>query len=116
MKIDNYFISAENFDEVKYFYAEVLKFPVKFDFPDMGMVAYRIGNDEPAIIIKDRRVFLDAKSAVWIEVEDVRDTYDRLKSSGVKFLTEPFKIHTGWAVEFDDPAGNRMGFTDYKEG
>jgi hypothetical protein len=29
------------------------------------------------------------------------------------FLSEPFKIKTGMAVEFEDPFGNRLGITDY---
>ena len=28
-------------------------------------------------------------------------------------LSEPFKIGTGNAVEFEDPFGNRLGVTDY---
>ena len=31
----------------------------------------------------------------------------------IKFLSEPFKIGTGNAVEFEDPFGNRLGVTDY---
>ena len=30
---------------------------------------------------------------------------------GIKFLSEPFKIGTGNAVEFEDPFGNRLGVT-----
>lgn len=36
------------------------------------------------------------------------------KARGIKFLSEPFRIRTGWAVVFNDPSGNRLGFTDYK--
>ena len=35
--------------------------------------------------------------------------------SDIKFLTEPFPIRTGNAVEFEDPFGNRFGITDYKK-
>jgi predicted enzyme related to lactoylglutathione lyase len=48
-----------------------------------------------------------------MEVENVTDTYNRLKQKGVVFLSEPFKIRTGWAVEFKDPSGNQLGITDY---
>jgi len=29
-------------------------------------------------------------------------------------LSPPFSIRTGWAIEFLDPSGNVLGFTDYK--
>ena len=34
-------------------------------------------------------------------------------AKGVEFLSPPFRIRTGNAVEFDDPFGNRLGITDY---
>lgn len=114
MKTDNYFVPATRFEEAKHFYGELLGLPVKFDFSAMGMIAYRIGDDEPALIIKDLSKFPDAKAALWIEVEDVQTEYERLKGLCVSFLSEPFRIKTGWAVEFEDPSGNRMGLTDYK--
>jgi predicted enzyme related to lactoylglutathione lyase len=79
----------------------------------MGMVAYKVGNEEPAIILKDKSKFPNVKPTIWIEVENAKRTYEELKEKGVKFLSEPFKIMTGWAVEFIDPSGNQLGFTDY---
>ena len=114
MKTDNYFFPANDFEAIKRFYADVLGLAVKFDFSSMGMVAYRIGDDEPALILKDTSRFPDAKPALWIEVEDVAAQYTKMKERGVRFLSEPFQIKTGWAVEFEDPSGNRLGITDYK--
>ena len=114
MKTDNYFFPANAFEATKRFYADVLGLAVKFDFSSMGMVAYRIGDDEPALILKDTSRFPDAKPALWIEVEDVAAQYAKMKERGVRFLSEPFQIKTGWAVEFEDPSGNRLGITDYK--
>ena len=114
MKTDNYFFPAKDFEATKHFYADVLGLAVKFDFSSMGMVAYRIGDDEPALILKDTSRFPDAKPALWIEVEDVAAQYAKMKERGVRFLSEPFQIKTGWAVEFEDPSGNRLGITDYK--
>jgi predicted enzyme related to lactoylglutathione lyase len=45
----------------------------------------------------------------------VQVEYEHLKAKGLKFLSEPFAIHTGMAVEFDDPFGNRLGLTDYSK-
>lgn len=114
MKTDNYFFPTNDFEATKRFYADVLGLAVKFDFSSMGMVAYRIGDDEPALILKDTSRFPDAKPALWIEVEDVAAQYAKMKERGVRFLSEPFQIKTGWAVEFEDPSGNRLGITDYK--
>ena len=114
MKTDNCFFPANDFEATKRFYADVLDLAVKFDFSSMGMVAYRIGDDEPALILKDTSRFPDAKPALWIEVEDVAAQYAKMKERGVRFLSEPFQIKTGWAVEFEDPSGNRLGITDYK--
>ena len=87
---DNYFLPVDNMEEAKRYYEEILGLKKKFDFSDKGMVAYNIGNEEPAIILKEEML-----------------------NNGIKFLSEPFKIGTGNAVEFEDPFGNRLGVTDY---
>lgn len=112
-KYDNFFLPAGDIEESRRFYADILGLDVKFDFPDMGMTAYSVGEEEPAIILKDTSKCPDAAPAIWFEVDDVRTCYQKLKGRGVRFLSGPFKIKTGWAVEFLDPAGNRLGITDY---
>lgn len=111
---DNLFLPADNLQESIRFYTDILGLPVKFNFEAQGMVAFNVGSEEPAIIIKDRKKFPEARPCIWIEVDDVKATYELLKSKGVKFCSEPFRIRTGWAVEFDDPSGNRLGFADYR--
>jgi predicted enzyme related to lactoylglutathione lyase len=46
-------------------------------------------------------------------VEDVETEYKRLMEKGVTFLSTPYKIGTGNAVEFEDLFGNRFGIADY---
>lgn len=77
------------------------------------MAAFNIGNEEPAIILKDESIFKNMKPTIWFEVENVETEYNQLKGRGVRFLSEPFEIMTGMAVEFEDPFGNRLGITDY---
>ncbi len=89
--------------------------PVKFDFSESGMVAFRVGEEEAAIILKERNKFPNMTPAVWIEVDDVQAKYAALQGRNIRFLSEPFRIRTGWAVEFFDPSGNRLGFVDYRE-
>lgn len=110
---DNFFLPVEDMAQAKAFYGEILGLETKFEFPDSGMAAYRVGQEEPAIILKDRKKFPDAKPTIWFEVEDVRAAYRQLRKKGLVFLSEPFQIRTGWAAEFEDPFGNRLGITDY---
>ena len=114
MNYDNFFLPAENFDESKRFFAEVLNLKIKFDFSEMGMIAFSVGDEEPAIILKDKTKFPNTKPTIWLEVDDVKQIYDELQEKGVSFLSPPFPIRTGWAIEFLDPSGNVLGFTDYK--
>lgn len=111
---DNYFLPVDNLTVAKEFY-EKIGLIQKFDFSDMGMAAYKVGQDEPAIILKDRHRFPDTKPTVWFVVDDVEAEYTQLSEKGVQFLAEPFQIHTGMAAEFEDPFGNRLGITDYKK-
>jgi predicted enzyme related to lactoylglutathione lyase len=111
--VDNWFLPADDLPASMAFY-RMLGLSLKFDFSGMGMAAFRAGEGEPAIILKDRGKFPDAKPAVWFVVDDVRAEYDRLAKLGVRFLSEPFKIRTGTAAEFEDPSGNRLGITDYE--
>ena len=41
--------------------------------------------------------------------------YKEMREKGIAFLSETFKIKTGYAVEFEDPFGNRLGITDYNK-
>lgn len=110
---DNFFLPSNDLKKGKSFYQDLLGMPVKFDFPDMCMVAFKVGDSEPAIILKDTGRFPDAKPTIWFVVENVQKEYQRLKAKGLNFLSEPFEIHTGMSVEFEDPFGNRLGLTDY---
>lgn len=110
---DNFFFGVENLAESRKFYEKTLGLSLKFDFADKGMVAFNVGDEEPAIILKDLKDFPEVKPTIWFVVDNVEVEYQRLKEKGVKFLSEPFEILTGMAVEFEDPSGNRLGITDY---
>jgi predicted enzyme related to lactoylglutathione lyase len=112
---DNFFLPSGDLKKGKEFYQDLLGLPVKFDFSNIGMIAFRVGDNEPAIILKDTSKFPEAKPTIWFVVDSVQDEYGRLKAKGLKFPSEPFPIHTGMAVEFEDPYGNRLGLTDYSK-
>lgn len=109
---DNYFLPADNLEKAKFFYENQLGLDVKFDFSDKGMIAFKVGNNEPAIIINAMK---NARPAIWFTVEEVRNAYEELKQKGISFISEPYEIMTGLAVEFTDPFSNRLGLTDYSK-
>jgi predicted enzyme related to lactoylglutathione lyase len=112
---DNFFLPSDDLKKGKEFYQDLLGLPVKFDFSNMGMIAFKVGDNEPAIILKDTSKFQGNKPTIWFVVNNVQEEYKLLKVKGVKFLSEPFQIQTGLAVEFEDPFGNRLGLTDYSK-
>ena len=115
MRYDNFFLPVDNMEKAVDYYENVLGLKLKFKFSDKGMVAYNVGDEEPAIILKDKKIFKDMKPAIWFVVDDVKKEYEKMKEKGIKFISEPFEIGTGTSAEFEDPFGNRFGITDYKE-
>ncbi|CAM4226677.1 VOC family protein [Paenibacillus macerans] len=110
---DNFFLPVGDLKQAGYYYGQMLGLDVKFDFSAKGMLAYRIGREEPAVILRDTSHFPIAQPAIWFLVDDARRKYNELREKGVAFNSEPFAIATGTAVEFEDPFGNRLGITDY---
>ncbi|MNJ96346.1 Glyoxalase-like domain protein [compost metagenome] len=109
---DNFFLPAQELERAREFYGNQLGLETKFDFSDKGMIAFKIGNNEPAIILSTVQ---HTKPTIWFTVADVKATCEYLKEKGVVFLSEPFEIMTGLAVEFNDPFGNKLGITDYSK-
>ncbi|MGE8299306.1 MULTISPECIES: VOC family protein [Sphingobacterium] len=109
---DNFFLPAQDLESAKEFYGNQLGLETKFDFSDKGMIAFKIGKNEPAIILSTVQ---HNKPTIWFTVDDVKTTCEYLKEKGVVFLSEPFEIMTGLAVEFNDPFGNKLGITDYSK-
>lgn len=115
MNYDNFFFGVDNMTEARNYYETTLDLKLKFDFSDKGMLAFNVGAEEPAIILKDKNIFANIKPTIWLEVKNVAEEYEKLEKRGVKFLSKPFRIKTGMAVEFEDPFGNRLGITDYDD-
>lgn len=109
---DNYFLPADNLEMAKRFYQGTLGLDIKFDFSDRGMVAFKVGDSEPAIILRKADT---VKPAILFTVDDVREAYEELNRRGVQFLGEPYEIMTGLCVDFTDPFGNKFGLTDYSK-
>ena len=110
---DNFFIPVDDLEKAKEYYSKVLGLKIKFDFSDKGMIAFNIGNEEPTIILKDKNKFPNVKGTIWFVVDNVDEEYELMKSRGVDFISEPFKIGTGMAAEFKNRFGNCYGIADY---
>ena len=109
---DNFFLPANDLEKGREFYQNVLGLPVKFDFSSYGLLSFRVGDEEAAIILRNHP---NTRPSILFEVDDVNATYAMLKEKGVVFLSEPYEINTGLAAEFEDPFGNRLGITDYSK-
>src|ERR671936_2010857 len=114
--VDNIMLAVGNLEEARSFYESTLGLPVKFAVPQAGVVGYRLGKEEPGLMI---RVQAFAPSPprdtprIWLEVKDARAAAAALRQKGARILGEPMEILTGWAVELADPWGNVLGLTDY---
>lgn len=109
---DNFLLPATDLAEAKEFYQDKLGLAIKFDFSERGMIAFSVGGNGPAIILRKAD---NAKPAILFLVENVPEAYAELKEKGMEFLGEPFEIMTGLSVEFADPFGNRFALTDYSK-
>lgn len=111
--IDNVLFGVGDLTRALEFYRDRLRLPVKFEVERLGIAAFRLGDEEPGLLVRAPEV---TKPRVWLEVADARATFEELGRHGVAALGPPFEVHTGWAFEVTDPWGNVLGFTDYVKG
>jgi len=117
-------------DEALAFYTEKLGLELRDDVtvPEMGNFRWLTvgvpGQDDVAIVLmavpgppvfdEETRAQIKALVAkgvatgLFFSTDDVRATYDQLKSRGVEFQSEPEEQPYGIDVGFRDPSGNQM--------
>src|SRR6266540_2381845 len=91
--IDNVLFDVGDLDGARRFYGELLGLQEKFVFPQVGLVCFRLGDEEPGLLVRGGGAVLG--------------------DAGVDLLDEPRELRTGWVVELSDPWGNVIGLTDY---
>jgi predicted enzyme related to lactoylglutathione lyase len=114
--VDNVLLAVGDFEVALDFYGGRLGLPVRFQLPHMGIASFRLGSEEPGLLVRAGSVHAgEARETprVWLEVRDARAAADHLGERGVTTLGEPFEVATGWTVEIADPWGNVLGLTDY---
>ena len=115
--IDNVLLDVGNLEVAWGFSGGRLGLGVKFDFPEAGVVGFRLGDEEPGLLVRAGDVPLGPprpSPRLWLEVPDARAAGAALAAAGVTLLGEPRELRTGWAVEVADPWGNVIGLTDYR--
>ena len=114
--VDNIMLAVGDLEQARGFYESTLGLPVKFAVPQAGIVGYRLGPEEPGLMIRAQIVPPSPPRdtpRIWLEVRDARAAAAALRQKGARILGEPMEIVTGWAVELADPWGNVLGLTDY---
>lgn len=110
-RIQQISMRAHDVDRAVSFYRDTLGLPFLFAAPprlaffDCHGVRLMLSTPEPG--------FDHPGSVVYFAVDDIRAMYDRLKSRGVAFVTEPHKIATladreVWLADFADTEGNTL--------
>jgi predicted enzyme related to lactoylglutathione lyase len=107
--VDNVLFRVGDFKRARNFYEAALGLQVKFEAGEIGMAGYWLGQERPGLFLQTGA----GTPRLWLEVKDARFAAARLRGRGINLTREPFEIRTGWTVEFEDPAGNVIGLTDY---
>ncbi|HEX6488948.1 MAG TPA: VOC family protein [Candidatus Dormibacteraeota bacterium] len=115
--IDNVLLAVGDYHLARDFYGGKLGLPVKFEFEQVGLIGFRLGGEEPGLLVRvqeiEERAADPAAPRFWLEVPDARTAAAQLIEAGLEPLGEEREINTGWVVEFADPWGNVFGITDY---
>ena len=115
--VDNVLFAVGDFARARDFYGNRLGLEVKFEFDQIGIIGFRLGPEEPGLVVRVQEVperAADPTSArVWLEVPDARAAAAQLLDAGLEPVGEAREINTGWVIEFADPWGNVVGLADY---
>ncbi len=120
MKINNTKLAiglwSDNYKELAKWYQDVLGLPFRqaSELPTDTFIAFDFGENWFWIAPHDK---VQGKSKdpyrIMIEfyVENIKETYEELKSHNVEFIAEPFPDPLGgdgWCMTFKDPDGNLL--------
>jgi catechol 2,3-dioxygenase-like lactoylglutathione lyase family enzyme len=83
--LDNVLLDVGDLEVAKGFYAGRLGLGVKFDFPDAGVVGFRLGDEEAGLVVRAGDVAPGpprSSPRLWLEVPDARAAGKALAAAG----------------------------------
>ena len=104
--LDNVLLDVDDLEAAKGFYSGQLGLGVNFDFPDAGVVGFRLGDEEAGLVVRAGDVPPGpprSSPRLWLEVPDARAAGTALAATGVALLGEPRELRTGWLVRSPTP-------------
>jgi len=116
---------VKNKAEALQFYTEKVGFEKKTDYTnggyryvtvgprgqDLELAFWQEGSPDPTG--SSGQLKSGAFPPIVMRVEDVRKTFDELKTRGVKFSQEPQEFPWGVSATFEDPDGNRFSINQF---
>ena len=110
MKFRQVGLRAVHIDRAAAFYTDILGAEPTAKFNPPGFAFFDLAGV---------RLFLDVNapaSAVYLEVDDVRETIEDLRARGVKVVGEPHVVFPDPDGIFDSPGNEWLGFIEDSEG
>jgi len=83
--VDNIMLAVGDLEQARSFYESTLGLPVKFAVPQAGVVGYRLGGEEPGLMIRVQALPPSPPRdtpRVWLEVRDARAAAAALRAKG----------------------------------
>ncbi len=97
--IDNVLFAVGNLGEAERFYGGLLGLVAAFAFREAGIVGYRLGEEEPGLMIREQPHLAPGPARetprLWPEVPDARASADALADAGVRPLDRPQRCAPG---------------------
>jgi methylmalonyl-CoA/ethylmalonyl-CoA epimerase len=110
MKIRQVALGCQDIARAQTFYTQLLKQEPTAVFPGPGMLFYDL---------EGTRLLLQVdgpKSLIYLEVDDVREEVETLRSQGVKIAIEPHIVFPDPQGLFDKPGNEWLAFIEDTEG
>jgi lactoylglutathione lyase len=121
IKFNNIRLLVNDFDKAFTFYKDTLGLECTWGKPGDNYASFNFGIESALAIFKTELMSMaipdwdttkskkhQDNSVIIVEVENITDTYKKLKKKGIVFLNEPTEI-SAWGIcvaHFRDPEGN----------
>jgi methylmalonyl-CoA/ethylmalonyl-CoA epimerase len=110
MKIRQVSMACQDIDRAQAFYTQLLKQEPTAVFPGPGMLFYDLSGTRLLLQVDG------ANSFVYLEVEDVREEVELLRSKGITIAIEPHIVFPDPQGVFDKPGNEWLAFIEDTEG